>query len=1461
MIDLLKVISKMKYLLKVILILIFLYITYVSYQHFIVESGKIHNEKKRLEYDMKVTSEIVNIFTSLKLSDILIIGSSLSKNCIVKHNIDLKTYELGNKKSAYSICKFYLEVSIYNNTIIDNKLYKKAKKLFYENINYMTKKELLDIYSYLLYVDKDIKINNIEKLFYLNIFERLEDIWNKFSRDKLKTLKIDEKLKKNTLEYYETLFNYKRVNNAKYLLISYYFDNFTKYKNKLYELLIILKKTENSEDMKDDINGMLSLYYILNNEPQKAITILKNYDEYELEESVYLYYSYIKLENNFLDIEKDEILDIKELNYDVDIDYYKYLPFVIKKELLSFLSKEIKTTKYILSKFEKKNLAKKIKKQNKFKNRLERLLLTKEDLKKSRIQELKYVYDKSFSYESNTSLGDGLFQMYDKNETIAFRTYLKDYKFTNATFKDPKKLLKINAFLPLLLYYDEREIYKLLNDTSLLETYIDYPLILEYLLESDKSNINYKRILARSIGSNKFETVKVLLKYGAKINKKTILLNTVTNADTKMLEFLLPYGDPNIVLDKNGATLLHIAASRDLEMVKYLLNNDIIGIDTRDDSGINALGYALKNKKLEIYKYLKQKGLNVNIRQNKIIIQKSIIDKNYTSLEFNLKLLDNNSINKIYNKYIEYTDQKELDANIIKIFSNYNVNLKKQTYWKYKNKYLKSSSLNSLTVIEFLISKLSYKELKPILEKQKELSYRLFLYSIINNTKSRLDIIDYFLKKGFVLKEKNITYYFPKIHRVKSSYSMFKAATWKEDIKLLQKLKPTITNSEIFRIAISSSNNEFIKYILTKQIDINKMYEGQTALSKFMRSPSVYIFHKDIIKLLIDEGARLTNIDTDNNSVFFVVMHSGDTNMLKWLLEKYPIDINYKNKYNQSIYDYYYENRKDILGYNNYTKFTKILNKKIKPNIIINTEFMDFDNKLFKLVKQYNSLNDDFKNKFITIVNSGIDINSRNINGDNIMHYAVKYGDIELVAWIKDEYKLNLKTKNYHDEDNTKYSKEQIKHLLHNYKELNNTFKQQFKKIVHIGLKPDAWLYTNINKYADNNLIQWLKDTYNLKELEFKTNYEYEYDKSFFKEISKSELNAEYMYSFSWSRVLYDITKGNKECSNYKYIIDRDYKDADLFIVQSGKLKKLIKSISNVAYPIEKNIEIDCKNNLMTTYDDKKIIAYNLNSNLLNEYYYKNKNYYHMQTFTIRNKRFFTFQNGSIGYIDHNTSKLKIIKIKENEDLYISLDGKYLKYKINGKNKYYKIKGNPKNINKHFIEMINLIFNNDIKTLKEILSKTNNANVTMNRISPLLFATLLKRYDMVKLLRKYNADIFFENNIYRTPMSIAVKSGNIKFVKFMQNNNISKKVIKYIIEYSIFYNKLNILKYYLINNTFSKKENSKILKEMIYKNRLNMIKLMISNGTIIKKSDLHNVKDKTILEYLTKEYNKRKINE
>ncbi|ASK51369.1 Ankyrin repeat protein [Eptesipox virus] len=459
---------------------------------------------------------------------------------------------------------------------------------------------------------------------------------------------------------------------------------------------------------------------------------------------------------------------------------------------------------------------------------------------------------------------------------------------------------------------------------------------------------------------NTVEILKVLYKAGAKMDEKNI---------------------------SNKTPLFMANAKGNIEVVNFLLNIGVKYFTQCKDN--NTLLYWSYNHKhiIELSKLWISKGLDINHKNN----------YGYTPLHMLC--------------YIEPTYEQ------IKTFidNGANANLTDNYHNTPLHTYLTTIKQIEPKIIELLLNNMNNININNIY------GYSPFKY-ISTKKNLSIEVIQMFINKNL---DNNNKYLSSILHDlVKNNENVDVVKFWLNTFPNINIYDKTAYRSTLLHLAASNKNINMLKFILTKNIDVNaKNNNGESAIFNAVSSI-------DKIKLLVSAGADITIINNNGESILFnAVRFCKNVEVVKTLINDYKIDVNIVSNYNHVILSYYnlcgidandlvdcYINAKPTLdtlllcmyNINDYDIKNKLMCEKYLLEILI-LDIKILKNKKYAFIyNEYKNIIDEIENeitlsKSIKIGNSKYtlydliklnnpDITIRFINNDILLkHTSLKY--------------------------------------------------------------------------------------------------------------------------------------------------------------------------------------------------------------------------------------------------------------------------------------------------------------------------------------------------------------------------------------------------------------------------------------------------------------------------------------
>ena len=485
-------------------------------------------------------------------------------------------------------------------------------------------------------------------------------------------------------------------------------------------------------------------------------------------------------------------------------------------------------------------------------------------------------------------------------------------------------------------------------------------------------SINNKNILDEIIYNGKYECNNIYFyELLGKINLKSLEQHTkddflrclikkeiYTDEDYKYIKLLIE-NKANIVYETFYSSYLFeilekkIITDNDYEIIKLLLDN---GQDINQD---NTLYYAIKNKNINLFTFLINKGADVNakIYENYNIFELLYLLKgDNIYLEFIKTLLINGVNLSEKNSYgknlLEILIKDRYDIDLIKLFIDYGIDLNE----------LFSDGVNPLV---FIANNYNYDEyMKTLILLMINSGANIFGEGISNNIllesaiqKEHLELIELLIQKGVNLDDEinhgqkpivnllqswNFNEFRKKIAMlIINSGASINIKILKNALELLDNdiaeliiKKGVKINNEIIKILIDNKNVSLLKILLENGTKPNLIIENKdTILLYISKKYTINDEHVQMVQLLIDNKADIDYKDENNKtSLLNILQYTIDKNKLKIvkLLLDAGADITatteygtsildlVKDSYNQELQDlfetYFEEKRKSIEG-------------------------------------------------------------------------------------------------------------------------------------------------------------------------------------------------------------------------------------------------------------------------------------------------------------------------------------------------------------------------------------------------------------------------------------------------------------------------------------------------------------------------------------------------------------------
>ncbi|XP_028131929.1 uncharacterized protein LOC114327487 [Diabrotica virgifera virgifera] len=522
--------------------------------------------------------------------------------------------------------------------------------------------------------------------------------------------------------------------------------------------------------------------------------------------------------------------------------------------------------------------------------------------------------------------------------------------------------------------------------------------IIEFLKKA-QSGLN-KELLA-VVNGDDLNRVKALVSQGASLEAKdnsdnTPLHNACNNGHVKVVEYLVEEGASLKVKNKDGETPLHVAAQHDsiLEVIEFILNRDLSGINDITNNGRTPLHLAIQGNKPSTVKLLLKKGASIAVK-----------DKNgKTPLAL--------AIQEDYTNIVQMIEQIQSDLDEELLTAVQDGNLNKVEGLVSQNANVNTTDIYSWTPLHWAAFKDRLEIARFLIEKGADINAadkgpygkRPIHVAAENNNK---DIIEFFLGKKAGINDTD-----------KQGYTPLHYAAWRGRLEVTQLLvdrKANINAADTstagkkpIHVAAENNNENIIGFLLSKGVSIDDADKnGRTPLhyaaefdqfevAKFLIEKGADInaadtsttgekpIHvaaennsKNIIEFLISKGVSVNDTDKDGRTPLYWASWNGHVDVVKYLIGK-GADINAKDKDGRKPLDVAKDKEQgDIVTYLQQTQ-------------------LSLDKQLFTAVQ------DGSLNKVKDLVSRGANLDAKDSSGWTTLYWASFTGRLDISGYLID---------------------------------------------------------------------------------------------------------------------------------------------------------------------------------------------------------------------------------------------------------------------------------------------------------------------------------------------------------------------------------------------------------------------------------------------------------------------------
>ncbi|WP_419198881.1 ankyrin repeat domain-containing protein [Wolbachia endosymbiont of Rhagoletis cingulata] len=513
-------------------------------------------------------------------------------------------------------------------------------------------------------------------------------------------------------------------------------------------------------------------------------------------------------------------------------------------------------------------------------------------------------------------------------------------------------------------------------------------------LKKAQSGLN-KELLAVANGDD-LNRVKALVNQGASLEAKdnsnnTPLHNACNNGDVKVVEYLVEEGASLKAKNKDGEAPLHVAVQHDgtLEVIEFILNRDLSGINDITNDGRTPLHLAIQGNKPNTVELLLRKGASIAVK-----------DKNgKTSLDL-AKKEDYTNIVEMIEEVQSALDEKLLtavqngDLDAVKDLTNQNANVNARDKYSWTPLHW-AAFKDRLEVAEFLVKKgadINAEDKGPYGKKPIHVAAE-------NDSK---DIIEFFLSKGVGIDDTDKQVYTP-LH-----YAVLRRSLEVADLLINKKAN---VNS-----VIKGTDGKTLLHFIVEKGDIGMVeifLRGGANIEvkdtdEWTPIYSAASYNKlNIVEFLFNNGANINTKDKYGNTLLHVAArYSSELRIVEFFLDKNTNNMGSVNNIGRTPLHEAVEGNKlntvkfllgrgadievqDIFGETPLVMatragYTNIVEALEHPELVL-------ERQLFTEIGLRDSIGD--RDRIKGLINRGANIDAKNKYGNTLLYLAVKIGD------------------------------------------------------------------------------------------------------------------------------------------------------------------------------------------------------------------------------------------------------------------------------------------------------------------------------------------------------------------------------------------------------------------------------------------------------------------------------------
>ncbi|XP_046563927.1 uncharacterized protein LOC124272766 [Haliotis rubra] len=454
---------------------------------------------------------------------------------------------------------------------------------------------------------------------------------------------------------------------------------------------------------------------------------------------------------------------------------------------------------------------------------------------------------------------------------------------------------------------------------------------------------------------------------------RTPLMVAASNGHRELFDFLVSKGCHLSVVDGDGDNILHVAClGGNVDICKYLLSNDIVGIESRGEYNRTPVMVAASNGHRELFDFLVSKGCDL-----------SVVDGDGDNILHVACLGGNVDICK----YL-------LSNDIVRIESRGQYN------W---TPVMVAANQGHRELFDFLVSKGC--DLSVVDGDGDNILHRACLGG-------NVDICKYLLSNDIVRIESRGQYNWTPVmvaanqgHREMFDFLVSKGC----DLSVVDG-----NRSNILHVACFGGNVDICKYLLSKDI------VGIESRGQYNRTPLMIAAskgHREMFDFLVSKGCDLSVVDGNRNNILHVACVGGNVDICKYLLSKDIVGIESRGQYNMTpvmmaannghreLFDFLVSKGCDLSvvdgNRNNILHVACVGGNVDICKYLLSKDIVGIESRgQYNMTPVMMAANNGHRELFDFLVSKGCDLSVVDGDGDNILHVACVGGNVDIFRYL-----------------------------------------------------------------------------------------------------------------------------------------------------------------------------------------------------------------------------------------------------------------------------------------------------------------------------------------------------------------------------------------------------------------------------------------------------------------------------